>query len=218
MKIQTIISVLALLVGAVHAGTFRIEGEDLAVKQGKTQIGKHARDYSNGKMVLALSRKTVLSGTYKLDKAGKYQIWVRTLTQGGKWRNGELSINGQALGSFGDEPLKAGEKAHWHWIRLKDVDLPAGKIELSVFSKMGYVRIDAVILTDEENYTPPEKITDIFKIPALPFFDRKAAPAAALKPAGKSGPAVLLFNGGRPWQANNMTSLLTGYGLRTVPV
>ena len=88
---------------AIHAGTFRIEGEDLNVRQGKTQIGQHARDYSNGKMVLALSRKTVMSESYQLDKAGKYQVWVRTLTQGGKWRNGELSINGQALGSFGDE-------------------------------------------------------------------------------------------------------------------
>ena len=77
---------------AVHAGTFRIEGEDLTASQGKIQIGKHARDYSNGKMVLALSRKTVMSGSYKLDKTGKYQVWVRTLTPGGKWRNGELSI------------------------------------------------------------------------------------------------------------------------------
>ena len=175
MRLQAIVFSLAFLIGAVHAGTFRIEGEDLTVRQGKTQIGQHARDYSNGKLVLPLSRKTVLSRSYKLDKAGKYQVWVRTFTMGGKWRNGELSINGQPLGIFGDEPLKEGEKKHWHWVKLKEADLPAGKIEVSIFSKMGYVRIDAILLTDEESYTPPKKPADIFKIPALPPYQEPAA-------------------------------------------
>ncbi len=211
MKIRTIISVLALLVGAVHAGTFRIEGEDLTASQGKIQIGNHAYDYSGGKMILATARSTVLTGSYKLDKAGKYQVWVRTLTQGGKWRNGELSINGQALGIFGDEPLKEGEKTHWHWIRLKDAELPAGKIGLSVFSKMGYVRIDAIILTDEENFTPPEKTADIFKIPALPSDDPAAGLEKLPKPIGK-GEKMLLFHGSRPWVGKFTAQMLAKCG------
>ncbi|MBR4666497.1 MAG: hypothetical protein IKO93_21700, partial [Lentisphaeria bacterium] len=77
----------------------------------------------------------------------------------------------------------------------------------------------AVILSDDGNFVPPEKPADIFKIPSLPFFGKEAAAAAPPpKRAAPSGPSVLLFNGGRPWQANGMTGLLSGYGLRTVTV
>ena len=167
---------LLALVGTIHAEAFRIEGEDLVVQQGNVQIGKHAYDFSKGKMVLPAEKGTVLAGSYMLDKAGKYHVWIRTFTQGGKWRSGELSINGQSLGKFGDEPLKEGEKAHWHWIKLKETDLPAGKIELGISSKMGFVRIDAILLADDESYTPPEKAADIAKVPALPPYQEAAAP------------------------------------------
>ncbi len=160
-------AVLALAC-TIYAGTFRIEGEELTVQQGKVQIGQHAHSFSNGKVALTVAKETILIGSYNLDKAGKYHVWVRTFTQGGKWRNGELSINGQALGVFGDEPLKEGEKAHWQWIKLNSVELPAGKVEFKVFSKMGYVRLDALIITDEENYIPPAKAADVFKVQALP--------------------------------------------------
>ena len=160
----------------LHAETFRIEGEDLAVTQGKVQIGKHALAFSGGKSVTVTAKETTLEGACKLEKAGKYQVWIRTFTQGGKWRNGELSINGQSLGKFGDEPLKEGEKAHWGWIKLKEAELPAGKIEFKIFSKMGYVRVDAILLTDDESYTPPEKAADIVKVPALKPYQEASAP------------------------------------------
>ena len=167
---------LLALAGIIRAEVFRVEGEELKVRQGKVQIGKHAYDFSKGKMVLPTEKDTVLAGSYNLDKAGKYQVWIRTFTQGGKWRSGELSINGQSLGKFGDESLKEGEKAHWHWVKLKETDLPAGKIELGITSKKGYVRIDAILLTDDESYTPPEKAADIAKVPVLPLYQEAAAP------------------------------------------
>ena len=176
MMKKMLIPVVLTAVCALHAETFRIEGEDLAVPQGKTKLGKHAAAFSGGKSITAAAKGTVLEGAYKLEKAGKYQVWVRTFTMGGKWRNGELSANGQALGKFGDEPLEEGEKAHWHWVRLKETELPAGKLELKIVSKMGFVRLDAILLTDDERYTPPKKGAEISKIPALPPYQEAAAP------------------------------------------
>ena len=171
MKSILMVGALTMCCAAVHADTFRIEAEQLD-QQGKWQIGKHVRVYSDGKSVIAMESKAVLSGSYKLDKAGKYQVWVRTETRGQNWRKGLLSINGKELGSFGDEPLKEGQKSgSWHWIRLGEIELEAGKIELKITTPKGYVRADAIVLSDEESYTPPEKPVDIVKIPELALFD-----------------------------------------------
>ena len=136
--VKTILAFAALAVSfAVHAAAFRIEAENL-IQTGKWQIGQHAHNYSNGKMVIGLKRSGELSGNYKLSKAGKYQVWVRTMTQGQKWRKGTLSINGKELGSFGDEPLKEGQKSgSWHWIKLKEIELPAGKTGIRITTPMG---------------------------------------------------------------------------------
>ena len=213
--VKTILAFAALAVSfAVHAAAFRIEAENL-IQTGKWQIGQHAHNYSNGKMVIGLKRSGELSGNYKLSKAGKYQVWVRTMTQGQKWRKGTLSINGKELGSFGDEPLKEGQKSgSWHWIKLKEIELPAGKTGIRITTPMGYVRIDAVILTDDEKYTPPEKPADIAKIPALPAYDK----ASALRQLQAKDVKILLFNGGRPWQAESMTRLLASYGFQVAAV
>ena len=199
---------------AVHAAAFRIEAENL-IPTGKWQIGQHARQYSNGKMIVGLERKGELKGSYKLAEAGKYQVWVRTMTQGQKWRKGNLSINGKELGSFGDEPFKPGEKSGaWHWIKLKEIELPAGKTEFKITTPMGYVRIDAVILSNDEKYTPPENPADIAKVPALPAYDK----ASALRQLQAKAVKILLFNGGRPWQADSMKRLLASYGFQVAAV
>ena len=196
---------------AVHAEAFRIEAENF-VPKGKWQIGQHARQYSNGKMILGLERKGELSGSCKLAKAGKYQVWVRTMTQGQKWRKGVLSINGTELGTFGDEPFKEGQKSgSWHWIKLKEIELPAGKTEFKITTPMGYVRIDAIILTDDEKYTPPEKPADIAKVPALQSDDPAAGLEKLPNPRGK-GEKILLFHGSRPWVGKGTAAMFAKCG------
>ena len=213
--LKRVLSLAALVAcSIVYAETFRIEAENFAIRQGKAQIGKHAYAYSNGQMALTTAKETVLGGIYRLDQAGKYQVWIRTFTQGEKWRNGELSINGQALGIFGDEALKEGGKDHWHWVKLTPIDLPAGKCEFKILSPKGYVRVDAIILTDDEAYIPPEIPADIGKVPTLPSDSADAADTAIPSKSSDDGKAILLFNGGRPWQANAITKLLTGYGFQ----
>lgn len=199
-----------------HAESYRAEAEDFT-PQGKWQIGQHARYFSNAKCIVGMTKNGELTGSYNLAKAGKYQVWVRTETRGQKWRKGQLSINNKDLGSFGDEPLREGQKAgSWHWMRLKEIELEKGKIEFRITTPKGFVRIDAVILSDDASYVPPDNPADIMKVPALSPFAKE--PVSTQTQTQGKGVKILLFNGGRPWQADSMTKLLSdcGFAVNTV--
>ena len=117
----------------------------------------------------------------------KYYVWVRTLTYGEKWRTGELSINGKAVGVFGDEPLREGmKKGSWHWVRLANaVELPEGKITFSVKTPKGFVRLDSVILTDDAAFVPSGERAEIEKVQSLPPFPDPLSAVKLPAPRGK---------------------------------
>jgi len=176
MKKFMVLTVLALAC-SVYAETFRVEGENLAVQQGKVEIGKHATAYSNGKVALLRSGNTEVAGNYTLEKAGKYEVWVHTFSQGGNWRKGVLSINGKSLGSFGDAPSAEGNTPHFYWAKLSPVEIPAGKVEFKVVSAKGYCRVDVIVLTNDEGFTPPVNMAELATVPALPAVKVESAPA-----------------------------------------
>ena len=160
-----------VLAGAVSfADAWRVEPENFKASDGWQQgVGK---DLGGGKVMVAVKRNVTLDGDYKLDKAGKYHVWVRTATYGEKWRTGELSINGKSVGVFGDEPLKAGmAKPSWHWVKLANAaELPAGKISFNVKTPKGFVRMDSVILTDDDAFVPADDRAGIEKVQCLTPF------------------------------------------------
>lgn len=203
-----------LLLGSVSfADAWRAEAEDFKASDGWQQgVGK---DLSGGKCMVALRKNGTLTADCKLAKAGKYYVWVRTLTYGEKWRTGELSINGKNAGVFGDEPLKEGmKKGTWHWVRLANaVELPEGKITFGVKTPKGYVRLDAVILTDDAAFIPADERAGMEKVQSLPPFPDPLSAVKLPAPRGK-GENVLLFHGSRPWVAGNTTAFLSESGCR----
>lgn len=204
---------LLLSVTLAFAEAWRAEAEDFKVPEG-WQIGV-GKELSGGKSVAALKKDGILTGDYRLSKAGTYSVWVRTLTFGEKWRTGDLTINGKKAGSFGDEPLKEGmKKGTWHWVRLASpVELPAGKISVQVTTPRGYVRLDSIILTDDMAFVPGADRAAIEKVQALPPFPDPLSAVRLPVPSGK-GENVLLFHGSRPWVAGHTAAFLSESGCR----
>lgn len=203
-----------VLAGAVSfADAWRVEAEDFKASDGWQQgVGK---DLGGGKVMVAVKRDAALSGDYRLDKAGKYHVWVRTVTYGEKWRTGELSINGKSVGMFGDEPLKEGmAKPSWHWVKLANAaELPAGKIFFSVKTPKGFVRVDSVILTEDAAFVPSDERAGIEKVKCLSPFSNSPSAVKLPAPQGQ-GEDVLLFHGARPWVSGAATTFLRDSGCR----
>ena len=214
MKLKLMLTGSLLLLACVSfADAWRAEAEDFKIPEG-WQIGV-GKDLSGGKSVAALKKEGVLTGDYRLAKAGTYYVWVRTLTFGEKWRTGDLTVNGKKAGSFGDEVLKEGmKKGSWHWVRLASpVELPAGKISFQVTTPKGYVRLDSIILTDDAAFVPGADRAAMEKVQALPPFPDPLSAVRLPAPSGK-GENVLLFHGARPWVAGNTASFLRESGCR----
>ena len=158
---------LLVLGCAVFADTWRMEAEDF-ITEGKWVKGKHSINYSGEYVMVSTAAKSTLSGKYEIPKAGKYTVWVRTMTMGGNWRKGNISVNGKMSGEFGDAPLKDGMKSgDWYWVNLGVFELPAAEVDFKVISTKGYVRVDALVITDDAKYVPPAKVPEINKIKAL---------------------------------------------------
>ena len=204
---------LALLGSVSFADNFRLEGEKINITP-KCKIGV-GREFSEGKYVILMEKKSSISGDFKLAKSGKYYVWARTMTYGEKWRTGELSINGQKIGTFGDAVLKDSmKKGSWYWARLeKPIELTAGKISVSVSSPLGMVRLDTLILTDDPAFKPSDDRAELEKVQALPPFSDAPVAENLPVPNGK-GENVLLFHGGRPWVAGETSGFLVKSGCR----
>ncbi|MBT3287842.1 MAG: FAD-dependent oxidoreductase [Victivallales bacterium] len=91
---------------------------------------------------------------FDLPKAGTYRVWVRDRN----WVKGhspgtfQILVNGKPLGeTFGDAPT-----SEWTWEDGGRVQLPAGKVKLSIHDLTGYYgRCDALVLTTDQDYRPP---------------------------------------------------------------
>ena len=79
MKLKVMLTGSLLLLACVSfADAWRAEAENFRIPEG-WQIGV-GKDLSGGKSVAALKKEGVLTGDYRLAKAGTFYVWVRTLT------------------------------------------------------------------------------------------------------------------------------------------
>ncbi|MBM3334459.1 FAD-dependent oxidoreductase, partial [Candidatus Sumerlaeota bacterium] len=93
--------------------------------------------------------------TIEVARPGRYRLWVRSKNWHPEHSPGrfKVAINGQAAAQvFG-----AGKTRAWVWESGGDFDLPAGPARLSLQDLTGaYGRCDALILTTDAQYTPPD--------------------------------------------------------------
>ena len=95
--------------------------------------------------------------TTNVPKPATYRVWVRTRDWVAPWNvpgspgRFQLLLNGKAL-----EPTFGTERAQWHWQDGGTVDLPAGKLSVSLHDLTGFDgRCDAVFLTSDCSFQPP---------------------------------------------------------------
>jgi len=90
-----------------------------------------------------------------ISRAGEYHIWVRARNWVKEYAPGrfEVLINNKAL----KKEFGAASTARWTWEYGGKVKFKRGKVDLALHDMTGYYgRCDAIILTSDGNYTPPE--------------------------------------------------------------
>ena len=115
-----------------------------------------------GKIIYSKKKgpENTASGTYNMPEAGKYYIWVQTLTYGEKWRKTDVKFNGKSVGKFGDEGAKRPNPA-WTWKRsLAAFDFAEGEFKLELVPMSDASRVGTIILTTDKDYTPVDKDVD----------------------------------------------------------
>ena len=100
--------------------------------------------------------------TINIPKAGNYRLWVRAKNWHPPHAPGQFHVlvgEKQAPKVFGAEPHD-----RWAWCSGGEFDLKAGETTLTIRDQTGYfARCDALILTTDLNYTPPEKVEGVSK-------------------------------------------------------
>jgi FAD dependent oxidoreductase len=91
--------------------------------------------------------------------AGSYRVWVRTKDWVARWKASgapgkfQVLVNGKAL-----EPTFGTVGAEWHWQDGGSIELPAGKVSLSLHDLTGFEgRCDAILLSRDAQFIPPNK-------------------------------------------------------------
>ena len=161
MKWRFIIGWISLAVGVAHADTLLVEAEQFADKGGWEVDTQFIESMGSPYLIAHGLGKPVAnaSASVEIKDAGNYRIWVRTLD----WtkRLGrppgagafELLVNGKKTG----ETLGVGPDS-WIWQPAGEVALTVGKTTLALRDITGFDgRVDAVLLSDDANFAPPEK-------------------------------------------------------------
>ncbi|OQA87572.1 MAG: hypothetical protein BWY31_00740 [Lentisphaerae bacterium ADurb.Bin242] len=210
MKMKRIFRMAMLGVFSLTAAEYRIEAENFPVKN-RWRIGID-QGASGGKMLFSAEKKdNQAKAEYNLPEGGRYSVWVRTMSFGEGYRRAEVLINGKSLGQFGDDPLeKNAKKPSYLWKRADvPLELSSGKLEIVLNPNSGLERVDAILLTTEENFDPANagKVREL-----LPLKSEVREEAGALPEAVGKGPAVLVLTGGRPWVGKGFASMLARSG------
>lgn len=147
---KKLFAVAAMVIGAValSAADFIVQMEKFpdAENCSKSKMGSAL----NKEYVTFSAKQATLSGKINVPEAGKYWVYVRDYSQGGKWRCGIVYIGDKKIGKFGDNPIEP--KQHWQWTKAPfKVDLPAGEVELKVVSTSNKTRFDAIYFTTEDD-------------------------------------------------------------------
>ncbi|MCP4312049.1 MAG: FAD-dependent oxidoreductase, partial [Bacteroidetes bacterium] len=100
--------------------------------------------------------------SFDLAKRGEFHVWVRDRNWVKEYAPGRFKvlINGKAL----DKEFGAAASDQWTWEYGGKVKLKKGSLDLALHDLTGYYgRCDAIILTDNANYTPPEDKKEVCK-------------------------------------------------------
>jgi len=100
--------------------------------------------------------------TVKIDRAGRYRIWVRDRNWFRPHNPGTFSliVNGEDRGKV----LGALPSDHWVWEIAGDYDLPEGEITLALHDLTGYYgRCASILITDDYDFVPPRDVERLHK-------------------------------------------------------
>ena len=112
---------------------------------------------------------------FKIDKAGKYRLWVRTKNWTAFWSEGktpgtfQVKVDGVTDSTefgLGCKGNTRAERAAWYWQEGGEYDLSAGEHEIALHDLMGLDgRCDAIILTTSEE-VPGNSLEDYVRLRA----------------------------------------------------
>ena len=123
-----------------------------------------------------------------IPRPGKYRLWIRAKNWYRPDAPGrfQVAVNGQlAKPVFGTAETDA-----WIWQSAGDYNLAAGTLQLALHDLTGYfARCDAMILTTDLRYTPPDAVEAIVK-------ERSRLTGLSLEPAPAGEYDVIVVGGG----------------------
>ena len=123
-----------------------------------------------------------------ISQGGKYHVWVRDRNWEKEFAPGRFKvlINGTTL----DKEFGAAASDQWTWEYGGKVKLKKGSLDLALHDLTGYYgRCDAIILTDDANYTPPEDKKEVCK-------ERARLKGLSLEPSFAGEFDVIVVGGG----------------------
>ncbi|GHT45449.1 pyridine nucleotide-disulfide oxidoreductase [Planctomycetales bacterium] len=194
----SVVVIISTFLAAVQANEpVFIEAESFADKGGWV-VDQQYMDVMGSPVLLAHGMGEPVKDattTAVFPQPGQYRVFVRTRNWVAPWTpeyapgKFQMSINGQKLDTvFGTE----GDP--WHWQSGGTVDIKDTNVKIALHDLTGFDgRLDAVIFTNDENYTPPEdvKAIDVIRRKALKLAD---SPLDA--PLAKEGQFDLVVVGG----------------------
>ncbi|MBN2293220.1 MAG: FAD-dependent oxidoreductase [Pirellulales bacterium] len=148
----------------VVPGFLWIDAEDFKDYGGWTLDTQFVHLMGSGYLLAASVGRPVEDATTTVDirEAGTYRIWVRAKNWFKEHSPGQFRLlvnRSPAKPVFGTEPTE-----NWCWRTAGDFKLPAGLVSLALHDTTGYYgRCDAILLTTDLNYVPPDKTQDIAK-------------------------------------------------------
>ncbi|HEX8311003.1 MAG TPA: FAD-dependent oxidoreductase [Chthoniobacteraceae bacterium] len=156
-------AVLFCLQGArsSHAETLLVEAETFATRGGWQIDTQFIESMGSPYLIAHGLGKPVAdaSSEIELAEAGNYRVWVRTIDWSERLGRAEGAgtfeayLNGRKLGST----IARGEP-RWTWELVGTAELPQGKTTLTLKDLTGFNgRADAVLLSNDPQFTPPEK-------------------------------------------------------------
>ncbi|MFC7339149.1 FAD-dependent oxidoreductase [Haloferula chungangensis] len=158
MNITSLISLLGLS-GLAAGSSILIEAETFAEKGG-WMVDTQFIESMGSPYLIAHGMGTPVgdaSTKVEIPEDGSYRVWVRTLDWSERMGRAEgagrfsMETDGKPLGG----ELGKG-KPEWDWELVGSADLKAGSTALTLKDGSGFDgRVDAILLSNEENFTPP---------------------------------------------------------------
>lgn len=146
----------------VQDGFLWIDAEDFTDYGGWSLDTQFVHLMGSAYLIAAGVGKPVADATVQVDipRAGSWKLWVRSRN----WLKDHSP--GQFRVRVGDKSTEtvfgAAPSDEWQWEDGGDFDLPAGRATLALQDLTGYYgRCDALILTTDKTYTPPDDLASV---------------------------------------------------------